>query len=57
MNKKNKSETINFRVTEKEKQEILKLAYERGLTITDLFMHALENYKIFDFEIEEIFGE
>lgn len=57
MNKKNKSETINFRVTKKEKQEILKLAYERGLTITDLFMYALENYKKFYFEIDEIFGE
>lgn len=43
--KNNKTEVINFRVTKSKKQEILKLAYELNLSITDLMIKSYERYK------------
>lgn len=43
--KNNKIQVINFRVSEEKKQEILRIAYENDLSVTDLMLKAYEFYK------------
>lgn len=55
--KKNKTQVINFRVNEEKKQEILKLAYELQISITDLMLQSYENYKKYCFENKDILND
>ena len=41
----NKDAIVNFRVTKKFKDDILKTSYEHDLTIADLLRQAYINYK------------
>lgn len=41
----NKDAIVNFRVTKKFKDDILKTSYEHDLTLTDLLIQAYMNYK------------
>lgn len=43
--KNNKTANIIFRLKESKKQEILKFAYDNGISVTDLMILCFDNYK------------
>lgn len=55
--KNNKTQVINFRLSKDKKQEILKLAYELDISITDLMLISYENYKKYCFENKDILND
>lgn len=53
----NKTQVINFRVSEEKKQEILKLSYELDISITELMLQSYENYKKYCLENMDILND